>query len=95
MYEEFDDDDYTAGYGFNKEGWEPSSIKTRSELRQQQEARDQLVATIRRYGVYGVAALVFLPPQMVGLLAFGVVIVYMLMKTKIWRGFAGDPMMAG
>ena len=95
MYEEFDDNDYTAGYGFNKEGSESSRSKMRSHLRERQEARDQLVATIRRYGVYGVAALVFLPPQMVSLLALGAVIVYMLMKMKIWRGFAGDPMMAG
>jgi hypothetical protein len=95
MYEEFDDDDYSAGYGCNKGGSKSRSSKMRSHLRQRQEARDQLVATIRRYGVYGVAALVFLPPQMVGLLALGAVIVYMLMKTKIWRGFAGDPMMAG
>lgn len=55
-----------------------------SHVQQRQETRDRLVATIRRYGMYVVAVLVFLPPQMVGILALGAGIVYMLMKS-IWR----------
>ena len=67
----------------------------RSHMQQRQEARDQLVATIRRYAMYIVAALVLLPPQMVVILAVGAGIVYMLRK-HVWRsgGSPRNPMMA-
>ena len=88
-YEEEEEDD-EAEYGYDAAARGPSTSKMRGHGQQRQEARDQLVATIRRYGMYAVAALILLPLQVVGILALGAGIVYMLMK-RVWRS---GPMMA-
>ena len=55
----------------------------RSHLHKRQEARDELISTIRRYGVYLMAALVLLPFPLVGILSLCGGIVYYLKRRSI------------
>ncbi|KAF7562005.1 hypothetical protein G7046_g2133 [Stylonectria norvegica] len=68
-----------------------SDSKLRDHLKQQREARNQLVDTVRRYGTVVLAAAVFLPAQLVLLALVGTALVYTCMRFVRPRGGSRMP----
>lgn len=50
--------------------------KLRGHAQRRRQGQEDLVAAVRRYGVFAVAALVLLPPQLIALLAACAAAVY-------------------